>query len=828
MSKPKKNPSYHRVGPWLKGIVKELSSGPPQGRGREKFINEARRIFWHDGTWEAGRAANRSFMVYILVGSKYSALSSVRKVNYPKGKKRRVEKAIVKVASLISQNASWQKLHDAARGTLMIASSIMPTRSQSVPGIAAEAAYKAAGAAITDDSSPGNRDAKDATRSAIVAAVWAAGDTDNDYGDADYAASVYADYAAGLLKIMKKEAERERAKRKSNPAKRKATKKRSARSRKMNPISERDLNSIWAEMAPFLKSNFHRAVRRSARDAILKESSPADRKARLAKLRKATFWYDPFVIWQYRSILETLAMDSSLMGDDEILLDEYFQERAERFVDSEVKTAAFRSSMKKGQDDAREIVKEQLASVEDRRSRFRNPKKKVAKKKATKKKAAKSNPNGNTVTAIVFKVGEKPKKVKSVWSATEIAATVGGTKREFVPVGDDGYMVFAKKPDYQGKRNDEATTTAGKKGHRPEIFGTAVLVPLSHRDEAFNASIGRLSRYGEIRESNPKKKATKKKATKKKATKKKAAKKKVAKKKATKRKATRNPDSEIIRAIAKWYEKKGYMTPEIKTALARAGNPKLLLSRLYVNLVSEDTHLHWKYFEPRHDNFGEFEKKAGVKRKDLQKAMELGFRYNNKLLDVGASAKSDKFYESLSKNYMDMYNVAAGDDDLFDFKIVLVPLVNSNEMLSFTWRDINKPSGIPGTLDGILQHVVQGRYAPGGGRGGRDVIHKRDFQKAILRATHKSAADKGRTLPHTRRNPTKKKAARKKTPPYQLLINRCQKLWDHYCERPSKSRLKPVLEHLEKMKASTSKKVADERKRCLRVANKEARRLKMK
>jgi len=74
----------------------------------------------------------------------------------------------------------------------------------------------------------------------------------------------------------------------------------------------------------------------------------------------------------------------------------------------------------------------------------------------------------------------------------------------------------------------------------------------------------------------------------------------------------------------------------------------------------------------------------------------------------------------------------------------------------------------------------------------------------------------------------KKKATRKKTPPWQLLINRCQKLWDHYCERPSKSRLKPVLAHLEKMKGSTSKKVADERKRCLRVANKEAKRLKMK
>lgn len=75
---------------------------------------------------------------------------------------------------------------------------------------------------------------------------------------------------------------------------------------------------------------------------------------------------------------------------------------------------------------------------------------------------------------------------------------------------------------------------------------------------------------------------------------------------------------------------------------------------------------------------------------------------------------------------------------------------------------------------------------------------------------------------------TKKKATRKTKPEWQKLIDKCRKLWDDYCERPSKKRLKPVIEHLEKMKASTSKKVADERKSCLRIANKEARRLKLK
>lgn len=71
-------------------------------------------------------------------------------------------------------------------------------------------------------------------------------------------------------------------------------------------------------------------------------------------------------------------------------------------------------------------------------------------------------------------------------------------------------------------------------------------------------------------------------------------------------------------------------------------------------------------------------------------------------------------------------------------------------------------------------------------------------------------------------------SSRNPTPEWERLVRRCQKLWDHYCERPGKKRLQDVLKHLEKMKASKSKKVLDERKRCLRVANKEAKRLRLK
>lgn len=76
-------------------------------------------------------------------------------------------------------------------------------------------------------------------------------------------------------------------------------------------------------------------------------------------------------------------------------------------------------------------------------------------------------------------------------------------------------------------------------------------------------------------------------------------------------------------------------------------------------------------------------------------------------------------------------------------------------------------------------------------------------------------------------NPRKKKTSRK-GPSAKSLISKCQKLWDSYCERPSKKRLREVLEHLEKMKSSSAKTVKEERARCLRAANKEAKRLKMK
>jgi len=75
---------------------------------------------------------------------------------------------------------------------------------------------------------------------------------------------------------------------------------------------------------------------------------------------------------------------------------------------------------------------------------------------------------------------------------------------------------------------------------------------------------------------------------------------------------------------------------------------------------------------------------------------------------------------------------------------------------------------------------------------------------------------------------TAKKATKRKAPLAKTLISKCQKTWDHYCERPSKKRLKEVFDHLEVMKESSAKTVKEERARCLRAANKEAKRLGMK
>jgi len=74
-------------------------------------------------------------------------------------------------------------------------------------------------------------------------------------------------------------------------------------------------------------------------------------------------------------------------------------------------------------------------------------------------------------------------------------------------------------------------------------------------------------------------------------------------------------------------------------------------------------------------------------------------------------------------------------------------------------------------------------------------------------------------------NPKKKRA---KKSPSRKLIDNCRKHWDAYCERPTKTNLKRVFKHLDKMAESKVKSVKDERRKCMRAAKIEAKELGLK
>jgi len=77
-----------------------------------------------------------------------------------------------------------------------------------------------------------------------------------------------------------------------------------------------------------------------------------------------------------------------------------------------------------------------------------------------------------------------------------------------------------------------------------------------------------------------------------------------------------------------------------------------------------------------------------------------------------------------------------------------------------------------------------------------------------------------RPRPKGNRNP--------KPSPAKSLVAECHRLWEHYCERPGKTRLKAVLKHCELMAESSAKSVKEERARCMRAARREMKKLGMK
>lgn len=104
-------------------------------------------------------------------------------------------------------------------------------------------------------------------------------------------------------------------------------------------------------------------------------------------------------------------------------------------------------------------------------------------------------------------------------------------------------------------------------------------------------------------------------------------------------------------------------------------------------------------------------------------------------------------------------------------------------------------------------------------------FHGKDADE-LMQAMERSAQRVGKTGSAIT-NP-KKRSAKKPPSESQRLIDRCQKLWDSYCKKPTKKNLVLVFGHLEKMKGSGGERVKRERSNCLRAAGKEAKRIGMK
>lgn len=70
--------------------------------------------------------------------------------------------------------------------------------------------------------------------------------------------------------------------------------------------------------------------------------------------------------------------------------------------------------------------------------------------------------------------------------------------------------------------------------------------------------------------------------------------------------------------------------------------------------------------------------------------------------------------------------------------------------------------------------------------------------------------------------------ARSKSTTAAELKKECRRLWERYCERPNKTRLRAVMRHCELMAESSAKTVKEERARCMRAARSEAKKIGLK
>ena len=892
MSRPKKNGSKsdgdafgEHTNQKLVSIIGQISDRMNRSGDRRSFISYALRFASQEGF--DGEAVFRSFMVYIIVGSKYSALSSARKSDNPK--KGDVEKAIERVAKLMSQNASRSALKKAGSDA---------ARAASKAYVALGPSYAAKYATYYDPwypDGPAPPPVSDAARSASYsvnaeiedfmagAAVAYAAKASSASHSVD---AVYTDYAKGLLKIMKKEAER--AKRKSNPAKRKVAKK------KANP---KGVRSTFAGKIIYLDTEEKEALLKVARRSGVgkPEAEKKIGKRLLKRLVDKELLKCQFAGGKYRYFLR-------LAGRE---LAEKISPKSEDF--------GWASNL-------RNVVAE---------SGKRTAKQKgdPSKKKVAKKKAAKNNPDSSIKMGRGFNgwklVNKSPVtlKAKPLTPGDDVHYTLvvvdpmsGEGKGRIYALYDEGgsftgERVIRPRTDWS-RQLDSATKwanrsvglqsnpkkRAAKKNPKPVPVGGAYYIAREHRIESIDSRVGREHIYEKsdiaggkrrrkahaiLRDGKPAKRIEVRPAN------------------VWDEREFWDPKEALEWArdkikTSEWREKthankrigisEGWVyrrTPSIVTVEKRQmGKPRRYML-VYVGFPEHQVHLDIKQPKPRYFKFPKDDKDPypadwhqrnpkAAKKKAAKKNPGKAVRRNPQprdLLGWEDHAPSDwtPYYQKKIGGRVWNADMDSGcDPDETDNEFAPYFAIASDGQGNRTWFGYRTGDCDYGRLLRGLEKQI--RKLMGMDRGRARTMsawrewtdHDRRRQTAELgTSTKKRANPKGakkkvakKKVPWSasdikgmqefadrklgtkkkvaKRKPAKKKATRKTKPEWQLLINRCRKLWDHYCERPSKKRLKPVLEHLEKMKASTSKKVADERKSCLRIANKEARSLKMK
>jgi len=166
------------------------------------------------------------------------------------------------------------------------------------------------------------------------------------------------------------------------------------------------------------------------------------------------------------------------------------------------------------------------------------------------------------------------------------------------------------------------------------------------------------------------------------------------------------------------------------------------------------------------------------------------------------------------------YHATALEDAIGAFNTVGIAADAAARAANSTFDEGVRPAARNDYAAALLYFVEQQAQAPRRRRQQNPSTEKVPTLKQLLGRTPKS---------NPRGKPAKKETTRKpKAGSAAELKSECRRLWEHYCERPNKTRLKAVMKHCEKMAESTAKSVKEERQRCMRSARREMKKLGMK